>query len=301
MKSLSQYLQEAEKNNTAIGHFNVSNLEQLKAVVAAAREVAEKSGKEIPFIIGVSEGERKWIGVHEIASLVKVSREKYRLPVFLNADHTHSLEKVKEAAEADFDAILFDGGKLPLAENIKQTKEAVSIAKTINPHIVVEGELGYIGSGSMILKEIPEGAAIKPEDLTKSEDAVRFVKETGIDMFAPAVGNIHGIIAQMNADDTQIHADNPPLDIKRIAEIKKAVGIPLVLHGGSGIRDEDFVQAIKAGISIIHISTELRLAWRKGMEKSLAEHPEEIAPYKIMALVVEEMEKVVSKKLLTFS
>jgi len=292
MKSLYQYLQEAERTRTAIGHFNVANLEQLKAIIAAVLTIKKELNKELPMIVGVSEGEREFIGVKNCVSLIKNFREEMRLPIFLNADHTRSLEKVKEAAEADFDAIIFDGSKLELEENIKQTKEAVSIVKTLNSHIIVEGELGYIGGGSEILKEIPEGAAIKTEDLTKPEEALHFIEETGVDMFAPAIGNLHGMFANL---------PNPDLNIARIAEIKSAIVLPLVLHGGSGTKDEDFVKAIEAGINIIHISTELRYAWRKGLEQSFATNPDELAPYKLMLLVIEKISKIAENRLKLFN
>lgn len=292
MKSLHQYLQEAAQTKTAIGHFNIANWEQLKAIIAAVLEIKKEYNQELPVIIGVSEGEREFIGVKNVVSLIKNLREEFRLPIFINADHTHSLEKVKEAAEADFDAILFDGGKLLFEENVRQTKEAVSIAKTLNSHIIVEGELGYIGGGSEILKELPEGAAIKVEDLTKPETALQFVEATGVDMLAPAVGNLHGMFANV---------PNPNLDITRIKAIKEAVKIPMVLHGGSGTPDEDFVKAIEAGINIIHISTELRLAWRRGLEKSLAENPDEVAPYKLMPRVVEGISQITKNRLRLFA
>ncbi len=283
--TLKQIVYEATKKKIAIGHFNVSNLEQLKAIENVVRRL------QLPVIIGVSEGEREFIGIEEIAALIEAMRGE-GLSVFLNADHTHSLEKVEEAARAGFDAVLFDGGRLPVEENIKKTKEAVKIVRSISKEIIVEGELGYIGSSSQVFKKIPEGAAIKPEDLTKPEEAMRFVKETGVDLFAPAVGNIHGMFQ---------NAPNPKLDIERIREVKSAVKIPLVLHGGSGISDEDFIRAIDAGISIIHISTELRVAWRKGLEESLKENPEEIAPYKIEPEVIEKIEKIVENRLRLFN
>ena len=144
----------------------------------------------------------------------------------------------------------------------------------------------------MILKEIPKGAAIKEQDLTKPEEAARFVKETGVDMLAPAVGNIHGMFK---------NAPNPRLNIKRIQEIKSAVQVPLVLHGGSGISDEDFLAAIDAGINIIHINTEIRVAWRQGLEKGLTEKPEEVAPYKLMQPSLDEIKKVVYNRLALFN
>lgn len=313
MKSLKEFIFEAEKNKTAIGHFNICDLVGLKAIFESAREL------KYPVIIGVSEGERDFIGVKQIAALIKSLREEYDFPIFLNADHTRSLEKIKQVVNAGFDSAIFDASEFSLEENIKKTKEAAEYVKSANPNFLIEGELGYIGSGSVLLKEIPVGAAVKPEDFTKPEQAARFVKETGVDLLAPAVGNIHGIIiaresiqAQSDADETQtnsvrniifngVNSDNPALDIQRIKKIKSAVNIPLILHGGSGIKNEDFLLAIDAGISIIHINTEFRLAWRKGIEKALLEKSEEIAPYKLLSIVVEEIKNIAKQRLKLFN
>lgn len=288
--NLIETIHSAEKKGIAIGHFNIGNLEQLKAIAHVGVRL------NVPIVIGVSEGERAYLGVRHVVDFIKNYNDEHAkeggFHLFLNADHTHSLDKVREAAEAGFDEILFDGGKLSLEENIAQTKEAIKIVKSINPSIVIEGELGYIGSASEIRTGIPEGAAIKPEDLTKPEDAARFVKETGVDMLAPAVGNIHGMFKDV---------PDPALDIARIAEIKKAVGIPLVLHGGSGNTDADFKNAIAAGISLVHISTELRYVWRKELEVALKEHPMEIAPYKVMPEVIKAIEEVVERRVRLFS
>lgn len=289
MSNLRKILEDVEKRKVAVGHFNISNLEQLKAVAQVAREL------DLPVIIGTSEGERDYLGIHHAVDLIKSYNKEHasgNYILFLNADHTHSLENVRKAAEVEYDAILFDGGKLPFEENIKATREAVKIVKKINKNILVEGELGYIGSSSEVRREIPEGVAINPEDLTKPEEAVRFVKETGVDILAPAVGNLHGMFE---------NAPDPRLDTERIRAIKKAVKIPLVLHGGSGNTDEDFLAAIDAGVSIIHISTELRVAWRKGLEEALKENPEEVAPYKLIAEDLKEMKKVIEKKLKLFN
>lgn len=285
MKTLRDIISDAEGRKVAVGHFNIANLEQAKAITEIAKKL------NVPVILGVSEGEREFIGVHEVVALVKSLREDLQIPIFLNADHTHSLEKVKEAAEAGFDAILFDGSKLQFEENIKQTKEAAKLVKKINGHILVEGEIGNIGSGSEVRKELPEGAAIRPEEFTKPEEAARFVRETGVGLLAPAVGNIHGMFA---------NAPEPPLNIEQIRAIKDAAQIPLVLHGGSGNTDEEILRAIDAGISVVHISTEIRVAWRKGLEESLKEHPKEVAPYKVMPEAIAEMEKVVEHKLRLF-
>jgi fructose-bisphosphate aldolase class II len=285
MKTLREIIEDAENRRIAIGHFNISDFIMLKAIFEAAKEIGA------PILIGTSEGEREFIDPQEAVAMVRELREEFDYPIFLNADHTHSLEKVREAVEAGYDAILFDGSKLPLEENIRQTKEVVDYIRSVDPDIFVEGEMGYIGSGSEILTEIPEGAAIKPEDLTKPEEAERFVRETGVDMLAPAVGNLHGMLA---------NAPEPRLDIARIEAIKAAVKIPLVLHGGSGNTEEDFKAAIKAGMSIVHISTEIRAAWKKGMEEGLRKSGTEVAPYKIYPEAVQSIEEVVKNKLKIF-
>ena len=286
MFSLKTIIEDARARKAAVGHFNISDLASLKAIAEAAREL------NAPVIIGVSEGERDFMDVHGAAALVKDLRENHGQPIFINADHTHSFEKAKEAVDAGYDAVLFDGSRLPMEENISQTIKVFEYAKSKNPDILIEGELGYIGSSSKILKEIPEGAAVKPEDLTKPEEAAEFARRTGINLLAPAVGNIHGMLADI---------PNPRLNIDRVKEIGEAVGIPLVLHGGSGIVDSDFLAAIDAGIAVIHISTELRVAWRKGIEVGLRENPEEITPYKILPAAVDEIKRVVYNRLKLFN
>jgi len=285
MKTLRQIIKEAEQSRTAIGHFNISECVALKGIFKAAQEL------NLPVIIGLSEGEQNFFGTKNAALIIKNLRQEFNWPIFINSDHTKSLEKIKEAVEAGFDSVHFDGGKLPFEENIKKTKEVVEYAKSINPNILVEAELGYLGASSMILKEIPKGAAIKEEDLTKPEQAAQFVKETGVDLLAPAVGNIHGMFK---------NAPNPHIDLARIGKIKELAGMPLVLHGGSGIRDEEFIKAIDAGISIVHINTEIRLAWRQGMEKALMENPEEITPYKILLTTIEEIKKATERRMRLF-
>ena len=245
--NLREYLIDSDVKGYALPHFNVSDLTALKAIVFSAKELNK------PVMIGVSEGERDFIGLGEVAALVKSYREELGIPIFLNADHTHTLEGIRLAAEAGFDEVLFDGSKLPLEENLKQTKEAVAIAKAINPEIIVEGELGYIGSASAILENTPEGAALSSEMFTKPEEALAFIKETGIDVFSPAVGNMHGLLKSMVTGEVKKR-----LDIVRIGEIKKMCRVFMTLHGGSGTDDNDFVAAIKAGINIVHVNTELR-------------------------------------------
>jgi fructose-bisphosphate aldolase, class II len=226
----------------------------------------------VPVLIGTSEGERDFLGVPEIVAVVANLREEFDHSIFLNADHTHSLEHAVEAAKAGYDMIGFDASAMPLEKNIELTRQAVEASKSINPRIVVEGELGFIGSGSEIHELVPESSRL----LTKTDDAKRFVEATKIDVLAPAVGNMHGLLRSMISGDVRKR-----LDIGRIAELAVATGKPLTLHGGLGTNDDDFQTAIAAVITIVHISTELRLAWRRGLEAALAENSDEVVPYKI--------------------
>jgi fructose-bisphosphate aldolase class II len=286
MQILRDVLKQAEENRVAIGHFNVADLVLLKAVFAAAQEL------KVPVMIGVSEGEREFIGVRQIAVLVQSLREEFDFPIFLNADHTHSLGKAIDAAKAWFDSIVFDLSALPFAENIRQNKEGVETLKKINPAILIEGEIGDIGTGS----EIHEKALDVSRGLTTAAEAKRFVEATGIDILAPAVGNMHGMLKSMVEGETRKH-----LDIDRIAQIKSATRIPLTLHGGSGTDDEDLRKAIAAGINIIHINTELRVAWRRSLEEELASHPTEVVPYKILPSAVESVRQTALSRLKLFN
>lgn len=285
MQNLKELIFEADKEGKAIGHFNIANLEVFNGVLAASHEAGE------PVIIGTSEGEREFIGGSFAVSLVRKAREEGQR-VFINADHHHSLESFKIACDAGYDTAIIDGAKLSFDENVAMTKAAVAYARENNPGMLVEGELGYIGTSSKLLDEVPEGAEITDELLTKPEDAKRFVEATGVDMLAPAVGNLHGMLK---------NAPNPRLNIERIKKIREATGIPLVLHGGSGSSDEDFRSAAQAGTSIIHVSTEIRIAYRKALENTLAQSPDELAPYKYLAPAVEAVRELVRARIELFA
>jgi fructose-bisphosphate aldolase class II len=286
MQNLQDTLSQSQKSGVAIGHFNVADLVQLKAVLSAAQEL------KVPVVVGASEGERAFFGVRQIAALVRSLREEYSFPIFLNADHTHSLEAAIEVAKAGFDAVVFDLSALPFEENIRQTKEGVEALKAINPAILVEGEIGDIGTGSEIHDKAPDLA----RGLSSPEEAKAFVELTGVDILAPAVGNMHGMLKSMVQGQTHKH-----LEIKRIAQIKSAARVPLTLHGGSGTDDEDLRKAIAAGVNIIHINTELRVAWRRGLEDGLATRPDDVVPYKILPFAVDAVKQVALSRLKLFN
>jgi fructose-bisphosphate aldolase class II len=285
MSALRDVLTRLQAEGAALGHFNVADLALVKAVFAAAAEV------RVPVFVGASQGERDFFGVRQLATLVKSLREESGLPVFLNADHTHSLPKALEAANAGFDSVGIDFSALPFEQNVSQTKAAVEALKAVNPAILVEGEIGDIGTGS----EIHE-TAVGNQKLTTPEETRQFVQSTGIDVLAPAVGNMHGMVKSMVEGDTKKR-----LNIERIAQIKEAAGVFLTLHGGSGTDDNDFRKAIAAGINIIHINTELRVAWRRSLQASLARDANEVVPYKILGPVVDSVRGVISSRLRLFN
>lgn len=280
--TLKEILQRASQEHWAAGHFNASEFDQMRAVTEACRQVGS------PAIIGFSEGERKHLGLNEAVALREVLVKEYNLPVFLNADHTRSVELAKQAVAAGFDSVHIDLSAKNFEENVNGTKEIVAYAQSINPNISVEGELGYLRGESKVQKE---KIAVNPEDYTKPEEAKKFVELTGVDRLAVAVGNIHGI-----------SLDEPDLDIERIKQIKSAMTKEtiLVLHAASGISDEQIKSAIAAGIANIHINTDLRVAFMEGLKREMEAHEEEVAMYKLDQPALNSMKEIVVEKLTLF-
>lgn len=279
-------LQSAQSKKYALGSFNFSTAEILKAVVLAASELKS------PIIVSTSEGEANFIGMREAVALAKAWRIAIKLPVILNLDHGKSLAAIKKALAAGYDAVHFDGSELSYEENVRQTIAVVDFVrqfeKTFDKRIIVEGELGYLQGGSKLYKKRLE---IKPQDLTNPEQVADFIHRTSVDSLAIAIGNAHGIFL-----------DEENLDLKRLVQIKHEVGseVFLVLHGGSGIPDKDIQTAIGIGINKINVNTELRLAYKEALDKELKEEPKETTPYKILEPSLEAVKKVVEKKIKLF-
>ncbi|TSC53595.1 MAG: ketose-bisphosphate aldolase, partial [Parcubacteria group bacterium LiPW_39] len=246
--SPKELFKKAQLGKYAIGSFNFSTAEILKAIVLAAKELNS------PVIVSTSEGEAKFFGMREAVALVESWRHGTKLPIILNLDHGKSLESIKKAIAAGYSAIHFDGSELAYEQNVTQTKLVVKyikdVEKTFDRQIIVEGELGYLRGSSAVHQEALE---IKPEDLTSPEQAKEFVEKTGVDSLAVVIGNAHGVFT--NSEEK--------LNLERLAQIKEALGekVFLVLHGGSGISDEDIKKAIELGIVKINVNTELRVAY----------------------------------------
>lgn len=292
MKSLQEFLSEAGKNHWSTGHFNASELDQVRTIVEACKELGA------PSIIGTSEGERKHLGLGEAVVLRDALRKEYGIPVFLNADHTKSVAAAKAAIDAGYDSVHIDLSALPFEENVRGTQEVVEYTR-INvlksdfrnsevglPNI--EGELGYLRGESKVQHEKIE---VKKEDYTNPAQAKEFVEKTGVDRLAIAVGNIHGI-----------SLEEPALDIERIRAIRAAIPqeVALVLHAGSGIHDEQIRAAIEAGIANIHINTDIRIAFTRALRETMAQDLDESAMYKLDASAIEAMKRVVKEKLRLF-
>lgn len=297
MKTLTEWITYAQQHKKAIPHFNISNTDFLWAVIDGTKKVSAAKGEEIPVVVGVSEGERDFIGQIELVKLVKEYRQRTGYPVFINADHTYSVQRACEAIDNGFDMVIIDAAEKEYSENLAMTKQVVEYrnknSKTSffgkNEKCLIEAELGFIGAGSNIKETVPEG--ISEATMTKPEEAKKFVEETGIDLLAPSIGNVHGLIK----------AGKPRLHPTRVSELHASMpAMPMVLHGGSGSTNEDFVAVIKEGICMVHISTELRLAYHDALMQSMQTNPGEIGPAKYMKPAREAVQKIVEDRVNLF-
>lgn len=282
MQTLREVIAEYKAAGKAIGHFNFSDSNQLTAIALAAKETG------LPVIAGLSEGEREFFPLSHARAIIDIYKE-HGVQIYLNADHTYSPEKVQRAIASGVDSVVVDGAKLPFEENMHMLTTCVKYARASGRDVIMEGELGYIGTSSKINDALPEGVTL--ENLTTVEDAKKITAESGLDCFAPAVGNVHGMLR--DAAEPRLHPD-------RVKAISEATGLPLVLHGASGNTEEDILACIKSGVTIVHINTELRVAYRDALKKSLADHPDEVAPYKFLAEPVEIMKEYLMGKMRVF-
>lgn len=269
--------EKAKAGGYAIGAFNVSTLEAIKGVLDAAREL------DSPVIIETSEKEMKYVGAELVADVVRDLAGDLDIPVAIHLDHGQSLESAKEAVEAGYTSVHLDGSALNYEDNVRLTREVVEYAH--EKHITVEGELGHVGGASEIHDE---KAKIEKSTYTDPTQAAAFVHETGIDVLASSIGNIHGI-----------YEDEPALDFERLEKIGQ-IGVPLSLHGGSGIPEVQIKRAIALGITKVNVNTELRQAYTETLHAELNENPDEIVPYKYLPAEIEAVKKVVLEKIKMF-
>jgi fructose-bisphosphate aldolase class II len=276
--TVKQITQKAKKGNYAIGAFNAPNLEVVKAIILAAKEMNS------PVIISTSEKEISYAGVNEIAAIVISMARNSKIPVALNLDHGSSFEMVKKCIDAGFTSVHYDGSSKELSENIKITKKIVNFAH--KKGVSVEGEIGHIGGASSLhISKIDVD-----EDSLANPDVVQgFFNKTKVDVIAVAVGSAHGM-----------YKTAPKLDFDRIEKIESLVKIPLVLHGGSGIPNDQIKKAIKLGMRKINVNTELRIAFSQALRKTLAKNKDEVVPYNILPASIDAVKNVVEEKIKLF-
>ncbi|CAM3410377.1 class II fructose-1,6-bisphosphate aldolase [Marinicrinis lubricantis] len=274
--SMNEFLPKAKANKFAVGQFNMNNLEFAQAIMEAA--IQEKS----PFIYGVSEGAIKYMGLEFTVAIAKAAAEKSGLPIALHLDHGSSFEVAMQCIRAGFSSVMFDGSHYTLEENIRLTKEVVKAAHAMG--VSVEGELGTIGGVEDDIAVDEAHAA-----LAKPEEAIRFYEETGVDCLAIAVGTAHG----MYKGEPKIHYDI-------IEEVAKAVPVPIVLHGGSGVPDDAIQQSIKAGVGKINVNTENQVACTDAIREVLNKDANVYDPRKYLTPARNAMIEVVRSKIKLF-
>ena len=271
---LKNYLKQAKIEGWAIPQFNFSTLEQLRAIKGVAKKLKS------PIIVATSEGEARFFGFEEAVAIVK-AYQKEGVKIYLNLDHGSCFENCKDAIDVGYDSIHFDGSKLNFLDNLKITKQVVEYAQKVDSKISVEGELGVIGDA----ESFDKGANIK---LTNINEIEEFAK-TEIDRLAVSIGTVHGISVK-----------EQKIDFSILGEISTKSELGLVLHGGSGVNDQDIKKAIKYGIVKININTELRIGFTKGLRDILAKNQEEIKPYKYYFQAVENTKKITERKIMLF-
>ncbi len=271
-----EILQLALEERFAVGAFNANNMEMVQAIVETAQE------ERAPVILQVSQGAIRYAGLDFAAGLVKIAAEQADVPVVLHLDHGTSFDQNVMCLRAGFTSLMFDGSKLPYDENVAITKTVCDIAHIIG--IPVEAELGRV------LKATDD---VTPEEveaaMTDPDQAREFVDLTGADSLAVAVGSVHAMKARQAT-----------LNIPRIEAIRQKAGVPLVLHGSSGVKHESVVEAIEHGICKVNVATYLNQAFVRGMREGFERHPDEVDPRKYLSISRENTKEAVREKIRLF-
>lgn len=273
---MTEFLPKAKAGRFAVGQFNMNNLEFAQAITEAAKE------EQSPFIFGVSEGALKYMGLEYTVALAKTAADTSGLPIALHLDHGSSFEVAMKCIRAGFSSVMFDGSHYPYEENIRLTKEVVRAAHAMG--ISVEGELGTIGGVEDDINVDEAEAA-----LANPEEAIRFWEETGVDCVAIAVGTAHG----MYKGEVKIRFDI-------IEQVASAIPVPVVLHGGSGVPDEQIRRAVSLGVGKINVNTENQVACTNTIREIFDKDKKVYDPRKYMGPAKAAMKEVVRSKIRLF-
>ncbi|MGI6551210.1 MAG: class II fructose-1,6-bisphosphate aldolase [Syntrophomonadales bacterium] len=253
---MTELLAKAEAGGYAVGAFNANNMEIVQAIAMAAEK------EQAPVIMQASQGAIKYAGLEYIIGLVKIAADSTRIPIALHLDHGTSFEQVVRCIRGGFSSVMFDGSQLPLEENIRITNKVLDLARPIG--VSVEAELGKIGGTE-------DDISVEESLYTDPREAEVFVKETGVDALAIAIGTAHGQ-----------YKGEPKLDFERLEKIRKLVNIPIVLHGSSGVPDAAITKAISMGIRKVNIDTNIREAFVARVRQEVDKNPNEIDPRKLL-------------------
>ncbi len=276
-----ELLECAQKEGYAIGAFNAANIETLKAIAQAA------AAQKAPVIVESSAGETEFIGAENLVSLVKNFRKEFGVPILVNLDHSPTLESARAGIAAGYELIHINASKLPYEENVKVTKTVAEEAHAKG--LLVEAELTPIEGTSAVHSEQKAEAVAAQEKYTDPDQAEDFVKRTGIDTLAVAIGNVHGV-----------YASEKKLDLGLLGKLRSRLSCFFSLHGGSTISEEQVRNAIKIGkIVKVNVNTELRVAFKETLEEVL-KGTEEVAVYKFMPQVISAVQKIVEGKIKLF-
>jgi len=297
LSTLKQVLSKANKGYYSVGAFNINNMEILQAIVRAAEKLKS------PVILSTSEGALSYAGKEYLRCLAETASSLTKVPIVLHVDHGRDIELIKKCISLGWTSVMYDGSHLPFEQNVKNTKKVVSFAHSKG--VSVEGELGTIGGAE-------EKIVARNIILADPDDAVSFVKQTGVDALAVAVGTSHGAYKFAGAGK---------IDIARIREIKRRLNMPLVLHGASGVPsdvvalakkygaklgkpegvpDSQISAAVKAGINKINTDTDLRISFDAAVREVLAKKPEDFDPRHILGPARDFIQKIVEHRIKLF-
>lgn len=273
LENMQKMLTDAKAGKYAVAQFNINNLEWTRFILEECED------KKSPVILGVSEGAAKYMGgYHTVVGMVKNLMDylSISIPVAIHLDHASSYESCVAAIDAGFTSVMIDASKEDLTTNIEISKKVVDYAHLRN--VTVEGEIGHVGG--------QEDGVVGGILYAEVADCIEYCQKTGIDFLAPALGSVHG----------PYHGD-PVLAFDRMEEIKEKTGLPLVLHGGSGIYDEQIRQAISCGICKLNINTELQQAWTEGVREKLNQDSEVYDPRKVIKAGEKNIKEAITAKL----
>ena len=279
-----QLMERTHQDHFAVGAFNIDDQETLIAVAKAAQKLNS------PVLVEVSQGEVDMLGLANVRDMVENYKREYKIEMYINLDHSPSVEAAKAGIDAGFEFIHIDLSQAKKdatdVEIIAATKEVVEYAKKTGA--LVESEPHYFGGSSNVHDEAIDYEEIK-KTFSTPEGSVEFVNATGVDTLAVAIGNLHGK-----------YPVPKQLDLELLQQLRDALQCNLSLHGGSGTPEHFYVEASKIGISKVNINSDMRFAYRKTLEKVLAENPDEYAVIKLMPEVIEAVQAVVETKIKAF-